>query len=217
MSDDVVSNNAQSLPRRFLYLSPTFFMICLHFMGLTLWAQNSKPGPVSVGEQRTLEIRRKILAPAISMLKKHRVRFDPDLLVYNDWRMQLEPSLPWMPEMMETVRLEGSLSGVYIAGTVLLPEHVVLAGDTLILTRELAPDDENTSITIIGEYRLFIFNIGDSKRFAAMIKKRPRGQFVHFAVEASCAIVGIAPMYLGRYHCKGMGYFGGIEKPRTNQ
>lgn len=179
-------------------------------------AQSSKTRSDSVGEQQSVEIRRKVLAPAISMLKKHRVRFDPKILVYDDWRQQLAPSLPLMPEMTKTIHVEGSLSGVYIAGTVLLPEQVVVDGDTFILAQELAPDDENSSITIIGEHQLFIFNIGDSKKFAAMIRKRPRGHFLNITVEAPCAIVGIAPMYLGRYHCKGMGYFGGIEKPRTN-
>jgi hypothetical protein len=156
------------------------------------------------GEMDEAKFRRKLLAPALKMLKAEGVPFDPKLLLGDDWRSQLEPALARMPSMGETVRVTEPMKGVYLAGTLLLPEHVSLKGDTVILTRELAPDDENSVISITGDYQLFIFNIGDSKKFAAMLRNRSRGQFLNINVEAPCAVVGIAPIYRGRTRCRGM-------------
>jgi hypothetical protein len=50
--------------------------------------------------------------------------------------------------LRETLHLKGRLNGVYLADTVLLADHLTLAGDTLILSRDFGPDDENTVIAL---------------------------------------------------------------------
>ncbi len=160
-------------------------------------------------DQEHAQFMQKLLAPAFKMLKAERVPFDPKLLLGEDWRSQLEPELARMPAMSETVRITVPMKGVYLAGTLVLPEHISLKGDTFILTRELAPDDENSEISITGDYRLFIFNIGDSKKFAAMLRNKSHGQFLNIHVEAPCAVVGIAPIFHGRTRCWGMAHRAG--------
>lgn len=146
------------------------------------------------------------------MLKAEGVPFDPKLLLGDDWRSQLAPSLARIAAMGEMVRVTEPMKGVYLGGTVLLPEQISLKGDTFILTRELAPDDENSTISITGHYKLFIFNIGDSKKFAAMLRHKSRGQLLNIDVEAPCVVVGIAPVNRGRIHCRGMVYWAGGMK-----
>jgi hypothetical protein len=153
------------------------------------------------------ETKRKLLAPAFKMLKAEGVPFDPKLLLGDDWRSQLEPALARMPAMGETVRVTEPMKGVYLAGILLLPEHISLKGDTLILTRELAPDDENSTISITGDHQLFIFNIGDSRKFAAMLRSKFGRELLNIDVKAPCAVVGIAPIYRGRVRCQGMAYW----------
>jgi hypothetical protein len=193
-------------------LSPVCLLLCLHVMGSLSPGQNIRGGPNAADEKRGEEIKRKLLAPAFKMLKTKGVPFDPALLLGEDWRSRIEPALARMPEMDQTLRVTEPMEGVYLAGIVLLPEHVRIRGDTLILTRELAPDDENSAINITGGHRLFIFNIGDNRKFEAMVRNRPRDQSLNIDVDAPCALVGIAPMYLGTYRCVGMGYVGGWKR-----
>lgn len=195
-----------------IYLSPACLLLCLHLMGSLSPGQSIRGGRNASDEDRGAKIRREVLAPALNMLKARGVPFDPKLLLDDDWRSRIEPALARMPEMGQTVRVTEPMRGVYLAGTVLLPERVSLRGDTFILARELAPDDENSAITITGGHRLFIFNVGDSRKFAAMVRNRSRGQFLNIDVEAPCAVVGIAPIYQGRIRCRGMGYWGGWKR-----
>lgn len=193
-------------------LSAVCLLLCVHGMGPSSFGQNSGGSNAAVKDEG-VGLRRKLLAPAFKMLKVKGVPFDPKLLLDMDWRSQIEPALAQMPELSQTLRVTEPMEGLYLAGTVLLPEHVSLTGDTLILTRELAPDDENSMINIEGPHRLFIFNIYDTRKFEAMERHRPRGQYLNINVEAPCAIVGIAPMYRGKYRCRGMSYVGGWTRP----
>lgn len=176
---------------------------CLNVVTLPSFGQVAKTEDGAAVEGQ--EFRRKLLAPAFKMLKAEAVPFDPKLLLSDDWRSQLEPALARMPGMGKTVRVTEPMKGVYLAGTLLLPEHISLKGDTLILTRELAPDDENSTISITGDHQLFIFNIGDSRKFEAMMKSRTRRGLLNIDVKAPCVVVGIAPIYLGTYRCRGRG------------
>jgi hypothetical protein len=195
-----------------IYLSPVCLLLCLHVMDVPSLGRSIRGGRNASKEDRGAQIKREALAPALKMLKAKGVPFDSRLLLEEDWRPLIEPALARMREMRETMRVTGPMEGVYMAGLVLLPERISLRGDTLILTRELAPDDENSSVSITGSHRLFIFNVGDSRKFEAMVREPPRGQFLNIDVEASCVLDGIAPMYLGTYRCRGIGYFGGWKR-----
>jgi hypothetical protein len=92
------------------------------------------------------------------------VPFDPKTLMQSDWRERLAPTFSLMPELQRTVRASDSLSGVYIADVLLLPEYIELKGDTVILMHQIAPDDENFDVKIEGHYALFIFTIGESTK-----------------------------------------------------
>ena len=155
------------------------------------------------------EIRKKLLEPVFKMLKAKRVPFDPKHLLDDNWRSLIEPSIAASPDMTKTFRVTGTMDGVYMAGMVLMPEWVHLTGDTFILARELAPDDENSSIKITGAYQLVIFNIGDPQKFEVITKRRPRDHFLKIDIAAPCALVGISPLYLGSYRCRGMSYVAG--------
>ena len=178
-------------------------------MTLPSFGQGVRNGRGAADEGQATQIKRKLLAPAVKMLKAQGVPFDPKLLLSDDWRSQLEPALIGMPRMGETVRVTEPMRGVYMAGILLLPEHISLEGDTLILTRELAPDDENSTISITGDHQLFIFNIGDNKKFAAMLRNKSRSELLNIYVKAPCAVVGIPPIYRGRVHCLGMMHWAG--------
>ncbi len=192
-------------PMCLIYAGAFCLFFCLSVV--TLPGQSARSGADS--SDKGQQLKRKLLAPAFKMLKAEGVPFDPKLLLGDDWRSQLEPALARMPAMGQTVRVTEPMKGVYLAATLLLPEHISLKGDTFILTRELAPDDENSAISITGDYQLFIFNIGDNKKFAAMLRNRSRGQFLNIKVEAPCAVVGIAPIYRGRTQCRGMAHWDG--------
>lgn len=196
-------------PLRLIYSGAFCLFFCLNVLTLSSLGQSVKSGRDGADEGQEAQLRRKLLAPAFKMLKAEGVPFDPKLLLGDDWRTQLEPALARMPAMGKTVRITEPMKGVYLAGTLLLPEHITLKGDTLILTRELAPDDENTAISITGDYQLFIFNIGDNKTFAAMLRNKSWSQLLNIDVEAPCAVVGIAPIYRGRIHCRGMAHWAG--------
>jgi len=193
-------------PRR-IYSGALCLFLCLNALTLPSFGQVGRNGGGDEG--RATQIKRKLLAPAVKMLKAQGVPFDPKLLLSDDWRSQLEPALIGMPRMGETVRVTEPMKGVYLAGILLLPEHISLEGDTFILTRELAADDENSTISITGDYQLFIFNIGDNKKFAAMIKNKSRNELLNIYVKAPCAVVGIPPIYRGRVHCRGMMHWAG--------
>jgi hypothetical protein len=193
-----------------IYSGAFCLFFCLNVVTLSSPGQFVKSRRDGADEGQEAQLRRKLLAPAFKMLKAEGVPFDPKLLLGDDWRSQLEPALARMPAMGETVRVTEPMKGVYLACTLLLPEHITLKGDTFILTRELAPDDENSAISITGDYRLFIFNIGDNKKFAAMLRNKSQGQLLNINVNAPCAVVGVAPIYRGRIHCGGgMAYLAG--------
>jgi hypothetical protein len=150
-------------------------------------------------------IKEQVLQPALKLLKKARVPFDPQLLLHERWREELRPAFEQMPELTRDLHVTGSMSGLYLARTIVLPEQVKLSYDTVILARDLAPEDENSSITLTGEYRLVILIIGDPKQYQAM-RKRGVAQFFHINVNAPCAFVGLPPIFLEHVQCRGMGY-----------
>jgi len=201
----------QRVSAALFYLSPVWLLLCLHVSGSLSPGQNIRGGRNAPDDERAETIRA-LLVPIRNLLKAKGVPFDPKLLFDEDWRALIEPALVRMPEMGQTVRVTEPMEGVYLAGMVLLPERISLKGDTLILTRELAPNDENSVINITGSHRLFIFNVGDRRKYEAMVRKGADSQVLNIDVEAECVIVGIAPIYLGTYRCRVRGYVGGWKK-----
>lgn len=160
-----------------------------------------------------LQRRRQQLEPAFKMLKEKGVPFDPALLVSFDWRSLLEPTLARMPEMSATVRVTGEMKGVYLAGTLLLPERVRIKGDTFILTRDIAPVDENSAINITGDHRLYIFNIGDDRTFQAAARRKTSGDILNINNMKFCMLVGLSPIFRrGAIRCVGGDTYGGTKR-----
>lgn len=178
-----------------------------------------------MSEADRVQFGRDTLALAFELLRTRGVPFDPELLIDRDWRSELAPALELMPEMRETLHVTGRMNGVYIADTVLLGDHVTLAGDTFILVRDFGTDDENAVINIAGPHSLFIYVIGDLKKNAAMMRSAGRGMppmRLHIDAMAPSVIVGIPPRYIGRQSYRGRpgysatGIYGGPLMPTTN-
>jgi hypothetical protein len=96
------------------------------------------------------------------------------------------------------------MKGVYLARAVLIPREVELTGDTVIIAKELAPDDEDSEVIIRGEYRLAMFIIGDPKVYETIRRKRRATQFLSIEINAPCALIGLSPIYYGHKRCRGM-------------
>jgi hypothetical protein len=144
------------------------------------------------------------LVPAIKMLEKKKVPFDAKLLLDDDWRTKLAGAFAAMPELKTDIRVTHRMKGVYLARTLLVGRHVELDGDTVILAKEFAPDDENSSVMIEGDYRLIVWVIGDAKVYEAMRRKRARSQFLNIDLTDRCGLIGIPPIFIGRTTCRGM-------------
>jgi len=149
-------------------------------------------------------VKKGTLEPAIKMLKKQKVPFDAALLMDDDWRAKLAPAFAKMPEMQTDFHARGVMKGVYLARAVLIPREVELTGDTVIIAKELAPDDEDSEVIIRGEFRLVMFIIGDAKVYDAIRRKRRAGQFLRIDINGACALIGLSPIYYGRRSCRGM-------------
>ena len=97
------------------------------------------------------ETQRTNFAYARSLLQ-NKVPFDPDLLLQQDWRTRLAWALDSMPELRaEREELSGKLKGVYLAGTLVLPEKIILAGDVVILARRVIFLGQNVMIVGPGK------------------------------------------------------------------
>lgn len=175
-----------------------------------------------LSEAGRLQFGRETLALAFELLRTRGVPFDPELLIDRNWRSELAPALELMPEMRETLHVTGPMNGVYLADIVLLGAHVNLAGDTFILAREFAPDDENAIINITGYHSIFIYVIGNSKQNAAMMRSGFPPMRLNIDAMAPSVIQGIPPRYIGRQSYQGRrgysatGIYGGPLLPTTD-
>ena len=157
----------------------------------------------SMSEAERVQFGRDTLALAFELLRTRGVPFDPELLIDRDWRSELAPALELMPEMRETVHVTGPMNGVYLADTVLLGAHVTLAGDTFILAREFAPDDENAIINISGYHSIFIYVIGNPKQNVAMMRSGFPPMRLNIDAMSPSVIQGIPPRFIGRQSYQG--------------
>jgi len=86
------------------------------------------------------------LERAFVLLREAGVPFDPELLLEEDWPKRLAPIFDQMPEMNQNRYAAGPLSGVQLADTLYLPEHVETTGDTVILVRHIRFEGNNFEI-----------------------------------------------------------------------
>ena len=197
-------SRSASVTTRLLQLS----ILCLVGLLSTVCLNSTSAQRPANLNKSELEIDRRVkkgtLEPAIKMLKKQKVPFDTALLMDDDWRTKLAPAFAKMPEMQTDFHARAVMKGVYLARAVLIPREVELTGDTVIIAKELAPDDEDSEVIIRGEFRLVMFIIGDAKVYDAIRRKRRAGQFLSIDVNASCAIIGLSPIYYGHRFCRGM-------------
>ena len=152
-------------------------------------------------QKEAVALKKRAFEPALKILQHERIKFDPKLLLDDDWRAKIAPGLANIPEMKAIVQVGEQMGGVYFAGTLLLPERVTLTGDTVILAHELVPTDEDSLINITGPYGLFIFVIGDTKQYQAM-RRRTTSDFLRFNVGGACVFVGIR-VFHSRFTCRG--------------
>jgi hypothetical protein len=181
-----------SLPGKILLAGVSLAGVCAHV---------SARGQASASPD-AIKIKNAVLRPALKMLKEKKVPFNPQLLLDDQWREELKAAFEQMPEMRQELHVTAPLSGVYFAGTMLMPEQVTLAGDTVIIVHDLAPEDENTTITISGAARLVIFVVGDPKQYRAMRKHR-QGELLQVFVDGPLGLIGIPPVL--RKHVRGKG------------
>jgi Carboxypeptidase regulatory-like domain len=137
---------------------------------------------------------KKSIKPALEMLKARGVGFDPNVLLEDDWRPKLERAFAQMPEFQKEIRIASPMKGLYLAGKILLPSRVDLNGDTVMLVREFASVEGNSSIWITGKHRLVILVIGDPNRPQP---RPPRftDKFLRIEVSGACGLSGIPPSF----------------------
>jgi hypothetical protein len=101
-----------------------------------------------------------IQAKIRQMLLDKKVPFDPDILLKRDWPERLTKVLDQMPEMQISYIREEPLAGVIMADELTLPEEVRLAGDTLILVKQLKyKTNKDHRVVLKGPYRFFIYSM----------------------------------------------------------
>lgn len=122
------------------------------FVALAL-AQSPSQTHTVLDQQR--ELRRKNFTSGRDLLIQKGVPFDPDELLKDDWSKGMKSVLETMPEMREARYETAPLKGVYFADTFYLPEVVVLAGDTVIVTNHLVFEGVNPIIK--GPHALHVF------------------------------------------------------------
>ncbi|MEK6283467.1 MAG: hypothetical protein AABN95_24195 [Acidobacteriota bacterium] len=88
-------------------------------------------------QQQEREHRRESFKSGRELLLKHGVPFDPDILLEAGWKKKLAPAFAVMPEFQEVREGAQKMEGVQLADTLLLPEHVELTGDTVLIARQL--------------------------------------------------------------------------------
>jgi hypothetical protein len=130
----------------------------------------------------------KLLAPVRKKLREKKIPFDPYISIEGDWRKKIDPALFALPEMKRNLRVTGPMKGIYLADTLLVGENVKLKGDTILIVKEFAPDDENRDFKISGNGNLFMFFVGDQKKI------RPRRRRGEIAIETTghCAAMGVS-------------------------
>jgi hypothetical protein len=114
--------------------------------------------------RKPLELRKQEFARSRELLKSKGVPFDPDQLLDAGWRETLKATLSQMPEL-RTANFPPSnrLGGVYLAGTLYLPEKMIADEDVFILARRVIYAGKDVEIVAPGRnVALFIVDPQES-------------------------------------------------------
>jgi hypothetical protein len=185
----------------------------LGIVALGLWllqataAQSPTPSvksPTDAERQRQQRLKN-LLEPAKKQLEKVGIPFDPFITIDDDWRERIDPEIWKLPEMKKNLRVTESLHGIYLADTLLVGERVKLDGNTVLIVRELTPDDENRNLDISGHGDFYLFIIGEPRR----VRFRGIRGVISVATTGRCAIVGSVGGYSATFRCSEHGFFRG--------
>ncbi|HEX8195586.1 MAG TPA: hypothetical protein VF571_05190 [Pyrinomonadaceae bacterium] len=91
------------------------------------------------------------------LLKQKGVKFDPNILLYANWREKLRDTMATDPEFQENRRGTSKLKGAQLADTLVLPEQVELTGDTVIVAKNLILEGRN--VVIKGNHDVHVFTV----------------------------------------------------------
>lgn len=149
------------------------------------------------------ELARELLTKARKTLEKRKIPFDPNLVLGDDWKDRIDPALWDLPEIKENKRVNQPLEGVYVANLLMVGEEIKLKGDTLLLIKELAPDDENRDLRISGKGDFFMFLLGKDKRIRIT---RTRGRIIVMTADR-CFAAGVPQGYTFIMGCGRRGFF----------
>lgn len=121
-------------------------------------------------ERKPLELRKRDFAGSRALLQTKGVPFDPNLLLESDWRETLKGTFSQMAEMRTThFPPSNHLAGVYIAGTLYLPEKMIADEDVFILARRVVYAGKDVEIVAPGRnVALFIVDPGESGALEAL-------------------------------------------------
>lgn len=123
--------------------------------------------------------KRRNFEPMRQLLVEKSVPFEPDVLLDSNWPEKLTSAFTAMPEM-QAIRFEQNpLRGAQLAGTLYLPEHVELEGDTIILAKKIV--FEGNDVVIRGHYNLHMLPVESVGVIGTTIKeyKAKRMQQLH--------------------------------------
>jgi len=149
------------------------------------------------------ELARDLLTKARKTLEKKKIPFDPNIVLHEDWKERIDPALWDLPEMKENKRVNQPLEGVYVANLLMVGEEIKLKGDTVLLIKELAPDNENRDLKISGKGDFFMFLVGKDKRIRLT---GLRGRIMVFTADR-CFAAGVPQGYTFVMACGRKGIF----------
>ena len=162
-------------------------VVCIVCLSLHL-AMAQRPFPPLESDP---DLAKELPATAHKKLKQKKIPFDPNMVVKDGWRQRIDPALWDVPELNRNLRVNEPMEGVYLANLLMVGEDVKLKGDTLLLIKELAPDDENRNLKISGKGDFFIFIVGPEKKIRL---RGPRGKIL-IQTTGRCFVAGFPQGY----------------------
>ena len=124
--------------------------VFLTVVSLACFAQSPSPGDKA--RQRASELKRQRIESLRKALVESGVAIPPDSQLNERPLAQYLDALPQMHEARYETK---ALKGVYIADTLYLPEHVDLAGDTVIVANHMVFEGKNVAVK--GPFNLNLF------------------------------------------------------------
>ena len=150
------------------------------------------------------ELATELLTKARKTLEKKKIPFDPNIVLNEDWKDRIDPALWDLPEIKENKRVDHPLEGVYVANLLMVGAEIKLKGDTLLLIKELAPDDENRDLKISGKGDFFLFLVGKDNKKIRLTGLRGR---IMVMTADRCFAAGVPQGYTFVMGCGRKGFF----------